>query len=143
MAKQDIFWWTRHGEYGWLSNFHRSPITVDGEVWATVEHYYQAMKSANPAEQEMVRNLKEPKEAKFAGYHLQLRPDWEEIKEEVMFRALMAKFTQYDDLKRLLLATGDATLHEDSPWDKYWGFAKGKGKDRLGALLMQVREKIR
>ena len=54
-----------------------------------------------------------------------------------------AKFIQHPDLREKLLSTGDAILHEDSPWDKYWGYAKGGGLDRLGKLLMQVREELR
>jgi len=138
----DIFFWTRHGEYGFLSNFFRSPITVNGLVYPTAEHYYQSCKSKDESEQEMIRNLNTPKEAKFAGYHVALRSDWEDTKEQVMLDVLKAKFMQHPHLKQRLLATGHATLHEDSPWDKYWGFAKGKGKDRLGKLLMQVRELI-
>jgi ribA/ribD-fused uncharacterized protein len=142
-TKDHIFWWTRDGGYGFLSNFWRAHILIDGKDYPTSEHYYQAMKSLDPEEQEMIRILSAPKEAKFAGYHMTLREDWEEIKEEIMLKALRAKFTQYPNLRQKLLDTGTAILHEDSPWDKYWGFAKGKGKDRLGVLLMQVRDEIR
>lgn len=139
----DIFWFTRHGEYGFLSNFYHAPLDIDGRVWPTAEHYYQAMKSADQSEQEMIRGLATPKEAKFAGSHLALRENWEGMKEWVMLRALRAKFSQHADLGRMLLATGEAILHEDSPWDTYWGHAKGKGLCRLGALLMQVREELK
>ncbi len=138
----DIFWFTRHGKYGFLSNFYRSPITVDGIAYSTVEHYYQSMKTRDATEQEMIRNTPTPKEAKFAGYHVSLRPDWEEVKEDFMLKALKAKFSQHPDLAQKLLRTGSALLHENSPWDKYWGYAGGKGKDRLGVLLMQVRQEL-
>ena len=140
---EDIFFWTRYDKHGYCSNFWRVPIEIDGKVYPTTEYYFQAMKTLDPEEHEMVRNLPTPKEAKFAGYHVTLRPGWEEFKEIVMLRALKLKFTQHPDLKVKLLSTGDAALHEDSPWDKYWGYAKGKGQDRLGILLMQVREELR
>lgn len=140
---KDIFFWTRHDKHGFCSNFFRSPITIDKKVYPTVEHYYQAMKTPVLEEQEMIRSLTTPKEAKFAGYHLGLRKDWEEVKEGFMLQGLRAKFTQYPKLEEYLLETGDAALHEDSPWDKYWGYAKGLGQDRLGKLLMQVREELR
>ena len=140
----DIFFWSRkNNDYGWLSNFHRAPINIFGKIWSSSEHYYQAQKTIDPAEQEMVWNCASPKDAKFAGSHLTLRPDWEEIKEEVMFIALRAKFTQNALLRQRLLETGDAQLHEDSPWDKYWGYVGGRGQDRLGKLLMQVREELK
>ncbi len=139
----DIFFWTRHGEAGYLSNFHRSPIKLLGEEWPTVEHFYQAMKTIDPNDQEMIRKLETPKEAKFAGAHVTLRRGWEEEKEKWMLLGLYTKFSQHPDLKEQLLATGDAVLHENSPWDKYWGYVEGRGKDRLGQLLMQVREDLR
>ena len=143
MLESDIFFWTRHDEYGALSNFTRAPIEVDGKLWPTSEHYYQGMKSDRLDEQEMIRLLGTPKEAKFAGYHVSLRSNWELLKERYMLTALRAKFTQHEHLKQALLSTGYARLHENSPWDKYWGYVDGKGKDRLGQLLMQVREELR
>jgi len=140
---EDIFFWTRHDEHGYCSNFWRAPIEVDGKVYPTTEHYFQASKTLIPEDHEMIRNLSEPREAKFAGYHVTLRPGWEEMKEGIMLEGLRAKFTQYPNLREKLLSTGDAKLHEDSPWDKYWGYAKGKGQDRLGKLLMQVREELK
>ena len=138
----DIFWFTRHGEYGFLSNFYRSPIDINKLTYLTVEHWYQSQKSNLLEEREMIRNLATPKEAKFAGYHIVLRHDWESIKEEIMLIGIREKFTQHQDLLGKLLKTYTKKLHEDSPWDKYWGFANGKGLDRLGKLLMQVREEF-
>lgn len=140
---EDIFFWTRHDEHGYCSNFYRAPILIDDEIWPTVEHYFQAQKSYSHEDQAMILHCATPKEAKFAGYHVKLRPDWEKVKEDIMLRGLRAKFKQHSDLKEKLLSTGDAALHEDSPWDKYWGYAKGKGQDRLGKLLMQVREELK
>lgn len=138
----EVFFWTRHGKYGFLSNFYCSPIAVGSQVYPTVEHFYQSSKTLLPEESEMVRHLKTPKEAKFAGAHVTLREDWEDMKEEVMLTGLRAKFTQHQDLRERLLATLDSLLHEDSPWDKYWGYVGGKGLDRLGKLLAQVRDEL-
>ncbi|KKN09202.1 hypothetical protein LCGC14_1048970 [marine sediment metagenome] len=139
----DIFFWSRKAEHGWLSNFWRTPIKVDGQVWSTSEHYYQAQKTFDPLEQTMIWNCAKPLEAKLAGYHVTLRPDWEEVKEAIMLTALRAKFGAHALLAQWLLETGDAALHEDSPWDEYWGWVNGRGQDRLGKLLMQVREELR
>ena len=140
---EDIFFWTRNGEHGYCSNFYRTPIYVDEWGYPTVEHYYQASKTLIPEERERIKSLATPQEARLAGRCVTLRPGWEEMKEGVMLEGLRAKFTKYPNLRRKLLSTGDAVLHENSPWDKYWGYAKGKGKDRLGILLMQVREELR
>ena len=101
------------------------------------------MKTEDKEEQYTIQCCDFPKEAKFAGAHVTLREDWEEIKEDFMLKGLRAKFSQHHFLKDNLLATGGSILHEDSPWDKYWGYVKGEGKDRLGILLMQVREELR
>lgn len=66
--------------------------------------------------------------------------DWLGIMEEV----LLAKFTQHAELKQTLLDTGDATLVEHTENDSYWGDGgDGSGRNRLGILLMKVRERIR
>ena len=127
------------GPHVCLSNFHPSPVEIDGKTWPTVEHYFQAMKSRDKAERERVRKAGRPHEAKKLGRKVQLRRDWERVKDDVMHRALLAKFTQHEDLRKVLLSTGDAELHEDSPTDMYWGC---RGKDMLGKLLMRARKMI-
>ena len=56
------------------------------------------------------------------------------------------KFTRNRDLKEKLLATGDAELIEGNTWhDTYWGYdiTKKRGKNKLGKILMVVREDLR
>jgi hypothetical protein len=61
-----------------------------------------------------------------------------------MRQALLAKFTQYSELRDLLLATGDAEIVEHSRNDSYWADGgDGKGHNKLGKLLMQVRAELR
>ena len=49
-----------------------------------------------------------------------LRKDWEEVKDQTMFRVVYAKFTQNAELKKLLLSTGNAKLVEHTSNDRYW-----------------------
>ena len=60
-------------------------------------------------------------------------------------RALISKFTQHEDLRRKLLDTGDAKLVEHTTRDRYWGDGggEGKGRNRLGVLLMRVRDELK
>ena len=61
-----------------------------------------------------------------------------------MLDALRAKFTQHEELKATLLGTGDAILVEHTANDSYWGDGgDGSGKNRLGQLLMKLREELR
>ena len=55
-----------------------------------------------------------------------------------MYQALVAKFTQHEDLKERLLDTGKAYLVEHTKNDAYWGDGLGGGVNKLGQLLMQV-----
>lgn len=60
-----------------------------------------------------------------------------------MFNCVLAKFSQHEDLKKILLGTGDKYLNEHAP-DRYWGDGmNGEGKNRLGIILMKVRDKLK
>lgn len=128
--------------YGEFSNFARYSVLIDGKVWPTTEHYYQAQKFASTEYEETVRLCKSPKDAANLGRDrtLPLRLDWEWVKEQVMMVALFAKFTQHKELRELLISTGDAILCEHTDNDNYWGDGLGKGQNRLGILLMYVRK---
>jgi len=72
------------------------------------------------------------------------REDWADVKDDIMYLALKAKYTQHDDLKKLLLSTDDKELVENTSVDSYWADGgDGSGKNMLGKLLMKVRGEIR
>jgi hypothetical protein len=142
----EILFYSVHDEHGELSNFATYPIKLDGKVWPTSEHYFQAQKFKDPAERERIRRASTPLEAARLGRSrkLRLRPDWEAVKVEVMRKAVQAKFTQHADLTALLLATGDAKLVEHTPNDEFWGDAgDGSGRNMLGRILMDLRAALR
>ena len=127
-----------------LTNFSHSPMVLDGLRYATVEHYYQSQKFVplNADMAERVRTAATPRIAKAlasqTGAAL-IRGDWFDVNLDVMRIALLAKFTQNEPLRRKLLATAPAVLHEDSPKDMFWG---ALGQDWLGRLLMETRDKL-
>jgi ribA/ribD-fused uncharacterized protein len=132
--------------YGFLSNFYPSPIFMKGKTWPTSEHYYQAQKVAGTGTEEVIRSLETPREAfditRTEGFPQ--RPDWHEIRDEVMREVVYNKFIQHPDLKMHLLETEDAVLVEHSFKDSYWGDGgDGKGKNVLGKILMEVRERLK
>jgi ribA/ribD-fused uncharacterized protein len=133
-------------DYGAFSNFARYRVFVGGKTWPTSEHYFQAQKYAGTPREEEVRRAKTPREAAELGRSRRhpLRKDWESVKDDVMREAVLAKFTQHAELRELLLSTGDATLVEHTEKDSYWGDGgDGSGKNMLGRILMEVREKLR
>ena len=76
------------------------------------------------------------------GRHVDLRPNWNEIKDMVMLSFIRAKF-EWPDLRKKLIDTGDAYLEEGNDWgDRIWGVCDGVGENRLGKILMQVRDEI-
>jgi ribA/ribD-fused uncharacterized protein len=132
--------------YGEFSNFAAFPFVLDGKTWPTSEHYFQARKFAGTPSEEEIRLEKSPAIAARMGRSRQrpLRADWERVKEAVMLEALRAKFGQHAALRELLLSTGDREIVEHSANDSYWADGgDGSGRNRLGALLMEVRGELR
>src|SRR5262249_14762338 len=109
-----INFYSTAGEYGCFSNFSRHPVYLSGKRWPTSEHCFQAQKFQGTEHEEAVRLCKTPREAANLGRSrkLPLRRDWESVKDQVMLEAVRAKFTQHDDLRAILLGTGDALLVE-------------------------------
>jgi ribA/ribD-fused uncharacterized protein len=141
-----ILFYSKSPEYGWLSNFSEDGFTLDGVRWPSVEHFYQAQKYAGTEAAERIRRAPSPAKARKAGQDRSLapRPDWDRVKEEVMRSALRAKFEQNRRLRELLLATGDEELVHESGSDLFWGRSRdGAGENRLGQILMEVREALR
>ena len=137
-----IDFWKTGEPFGELSNFAEYPIQVGGKTWPTTEHYFQAQKFAGTPHEEEIRAAATPALAAAMGRDKTrpLRADWESVKEDLMRDALVAKFSQHAELRTLLTSTGDALLTEASLKDGYWGTGPdGKGRNRLGELLMQVR----
>ena len=128
--------------YGEFSNFSRHPITLDGQLWPTSEHYFQAQKFAGTPHADELRQQPTPMLAAQMGRRrdLPFRPDWNAVKDGVMMTALRAKFTQHPELRALLLGTGHAELVEHTANDAYWADGgDGTGRNRLGDLLMELR----
>jgi ribA/ribD-fused uncharacterized protein len=131
------------GRYFFLSNFFPRRVIIDDLVFQNNEAAFQSHKPENIKLREFFCWLK-PSEAKKAGRKVELCRDWENIKEEVMYKVVMAKFTQNIDLRNRLLLTGEMELIEENDWgDKTWGTVNGNGKNLLGKILMKVREEIR
>jgi ribA/ribD-fused uncharacterized protein len=132
--------------FGEFSNFARFSVFLKGKKWRTSEHYFQAQKYAGTPREEEIRQAEKPSEAARLGRDrkVPMRSDWESVKDDIMREAVYAKFTQHEELRELLLSTGDATLVEHTENDSYWGDGgDGSGKNMLGKVLMEIRERLR
>jgi N-glycosidase YbiA len=140
------FYVEREVPYGCFSNFSAHGFMLDDLYWRTSEHYFQAQKFAGTIHLEKIRELKMPKDAANMGRNraLPLRSDWEQVKDAVMRKAVLQKFQSHEDIREILLATGNELLVENAPGDYYWGCGKdGSGKNKLGEILMEVRGLLR
>jgi N-glycosidase YbiA len=141
-----IYFYTINCEYGCFSNFSPHGFELDGLYWYTSEHYFQAQKFPGTPHLEQIRLVKTPKDAAKMGRdrNRPLRRDWEKVKDNIMRKAVLCKFETHGDIREILLSTGDEEIVENSPIDYYWGCGKdGSGKNMLGIILMEVREKLR
>lgn len=137
-------------EYEFLSNFAASPITDDeGIEFPTVEHFFQASKAKFKHQYRAIAAAPTPGKAKWLGRRVELRSDWEQVKDEIMLEGVRKKFA-IPELREKLLATGDEELMEGTWWhDNEWGNCSCEkcqniiGKNKLGKILMKVREEIK
>lgn len=130
-------------DYAFLSNFYKSAMYYNGAIAPTAEHMFQSQKTMNAQEAARVLNAPDPQAAKALGRRVTLRSDWEQVKDHVMYDVVLAKFEQNDSIRTKLLATGSSKLVEGNTWgDTYWGVYRGKGQNKLGNILMQVRAEL-
>jgi hypothetical protein len=140
------FYRERDEPYGSFSNYSRHSFDIDGVVWATVEHYFQAQKFLGTAHEDAVRLAKTPHIAKMMGNDRAhpLRDDWQTVKDDIMRLAVRRKFEAHADIREILLSTGDLPIVEDSPYDYYWGCgAERTGRNMLRNILVETRSILR
>lgn len=132
------------GPHRYLSNFWLCEIVYGYHRYGSTEAAYQAQKTTDELLRKEFSTLG-PKDAKDRGSKLVLRPDWDLMKNGIMFELTLLKFSTYDALKEQLLATGDQILIEGNTWhDNYWGSCTcercgDRGHNQLGFILMDVR----
>jgi N-glycosidase YbiA len=144
-----IYFYKVDAPYGCFSNFSPHEIDLDGEKWATVEHYYQAHKFQGTKFEYLMAEIQAAPTPELAAKigrnpEHQPHPDWNLRKCELMYRAVWQKFSQHLDIQQILLNTLAAEIIEDSPVDYFWGCGIDRtGANQLGRILMQVRTDLK
>lgn len=141
-----IYFYKIKDEYGCFSNFAHYGFELDGKWWMTSEHYFQAQKFCGTEYEETIRLLDNPMKAAEMGRNrnLPLREDWEQVRDNIMRKAVYAKFSQNSELKNILLKTGSESIVENTSSDYYWGCGtNGSGKNMLGIILMEIRDELK
>jgi N-glycosidase YbiA len=153
-----IYFYKVDAPYGCFSNFSPHSICTPlfpgsgcanelaDKQWATVEHYYQAQKFQGTKFEYLMAEIQAAPTPELAAKigrncEYQPRPDWDLSKCEIMYRAVLLKFSNHLDIQQILLDTLDAEIVEDSPVDYFWGCGIDRtGANHLGRILMQVRD---
>ena len=147
-------------ENGYLSNWYLSDFVIDGVTYSSVEQYMMYIKATTFVDMDIANKIMATNDVsviKSLGRSVSNYDEttWNAIRGRVVYDALLAKFSQNEDLKRLLLDTGDSILVECAVKDTIWGIglsmtnpnrydkSKWKGKNLLGKALMKVREKLK
>jgi len=147
--------WNWQDEYEFLRNDFSAEVQFNGITFPTVEHAFQAAKSQDlNAKLKFTEEFLTPREAKEMGRTLDLRPDWDEVRDVIMMILVRVKFFDNEDLGTKLLETGTANLvmgfSTPSKYDAYWGALITEcdsnpivdGDNRLGRILMDVRQEL-
>ena len=131
-------------EYRWLSNYHICPVMYEEVIYPSSENAYQAAKTNDLPLRKIFTEIT-PKESKKLGNKIGIPEKWNDIRYQVMYDILYDKFTRNEDLKQMLIKTGNKYLEETVYWsDIYWAkhYKTGIGESKLGEILMKIREKI-
>lgn len=147
-------------KHRYLSNFHLHSIEYEGILYPSNENAYQAAKTLDQEGRLKIASLT-PSASKSAGRSLPLREDWhntlpnnqivfdasgalmEQVRDKIMYELNVIKFSN-PYLRNLLLETGDKYLEETNWWkDDYWGVCNGSGLNKLGRILMKIRDDAR
>ena len=154
MQERFVFFWG-----GPFSQWAKYAMVVDGKTYNTCEQYMMAEKArlfGDTEAEEQIMASRNPREQKSFGRKVRDFDEarWKAACEEVVFRANLAKFSQNEQLRDMLLATGDKVIAEASPQDAVWGIGMAEdhpnvtdmslwGQNLLGKTIMRVRTAIR
>ena len=154
------FYSEKDPETGYLSNWYKCKFTIDGIEFTSSEQYLMYMKAVtfHDEEQKMaILATDDQRTIKACGRAVKNfdGPIWNGVRQFVMYDALMAKFSQNEELKQKLISTGDAFLAECTYKDTVWATGcdlqtpecvdttKWHGTNLLGFTLMRVREELK
>lgn len=115
--------------------FSSFAVEIDGILWMTSEHAYQADKFNSKEIREEIRLSRSAHDSKKIAkkYIDKIREDWDDIKLSIMEEILRHKLEQHPFIKKRLLETGYKIIAEDSPVDSFWGW----GSDKKEKIILE------
>lgn len=129
---------TFRGNFYFLSNMYPCTVEFEGQTFQCVEAAFQAAKCIDKNDRLPFTKMN-GFSAKSAGRRVKLRPNWNQIRTEVMEEILRNKFSNPELRKKLKNVSGN--IQEDNTWnDTFWGVCYGRGLNNLGKILMKIRD---
>ena len=144
-----------------FSNFYPAKFTVGENEYLTSEQYFMFQKAMyfNDTEiAELIKNTEHPRDCKKLGRKVRGfdEAQWNKVKYNIMYDAVLAKFSQNEELKKALLYFRNKAYNfvEGSPYDKIWGVGiyyndpliadkkNWKGENLLGKCLDEVGDRL-
>lgn len=146
-------------ENGYLSNWYLTDFVVDNIKFSSMEQFMMYKKAVCFSDREIAESiLKTSDVAKIkelgrqvSGYQENI---WNGVRQIIVYKGLIEKFSQNAMLKEQLKETKDSVLAECAVKDRIWGIGlsmndpkrmdinQWKGQNLLGYALMMVREKL-
>lgn len=158
-VEKAVFFHKPDEPFGFLSNWYPSDFAIDGINFSSVEQYIMYRKCLILGEEDIAKQILltddvalQQKLARNTNKYSETI--WNGMRQIVVMRGLIAKFSQNEDLLKMLADTQDAYLVECAWSDKVWAcgigidsddkqdMSKWKGKNILGFALMEVRNML-
>ena len=133
------------GPHNSLSNFYGAQLRMWGLTFPTNEHAYQyrrAMENGEYATAERIRQASHPRVAQQIAKNFRTDERWKGMKQSVMYELLEEKSRQCSAFRHDLVASGNATLLEDTSHEFWARGQQDRGLNVLGRLLMTLRQNL-
>lgn len=151
-----VFFHNPSEENGIYSNWYLSDFTVGGILYSSMEQYMMRQKALVFQDREVAHQILSTSDVariKALGRVVRNYNDtvWAGLRQLIVYKGLLAKFSQNPGLKNALLSTGDQVMAECAVKDRIWGIglsmkderrfdmAQWRGQNLLGFSLMEVR----
>ena len=129
------------GDYSFLANSFPCPIEIDGLVFNSAEAAFWAQRVKDVKARRKYTRLN-PNKAREKSLQAEPVDDWEKTKNYIMKKILKIKFSNPDLAKKLKATSGSKLMNNTTYRDEYWGIYMGKGHNKLGVLLMELRDTL-
>ena len=143
-----------------FSQWAYGPFVLHGTTYNCAEQYMMACKArlfGDTDALEKIMATDSPSEQKALGRQVRgFKVDvWEKVAKKYVTEANVAKFSQNEEFKKILLSTGERMIVEASPVDRIWGIGldssdpavfdlnRWRGHNWLGLCIMEARDIIR